>query len=148
MKNRLMFLIVPLLLGFYCFLSCEKEAVKFDKAKALTDHIWMYDTIEVSLGSDPNFLIAAAFVHMVFKGSEFDYREDSTYTMTSPLTNRTGTWELVEDKTLLLDKDTEDEMLLEILKIDNANASFKLHLEGEYMGTPYLGDMILKFKAK
>jgi hypothetical protein len=147
-RFRSIFVILPLLLGIVYLQSCEKDEVKIDKSELLTENIWAYDTLEIVPTTDAGFLLAAAVLHMAFQGAEYDFYKDGTYDMTSDMTSISGIWELVENKTLLLDKGTENEMSLEILKINDVSASFKLHLEGEYFNTPYAGDLTMKFRAK
>ena len=47
-----------------------------------------------------------------------------------------------------MDKDTEDETELEILEIDIQTVKLKLHLEGDFFGTPVSGDVVLLFRKK
>jgi len=150
MKTKSLFvIIIPLFIGLALFQSCEKDEAKVNKSELLTDNIWAYDTLEIAPTTDPGFLLAVAVMHMAFQGAEYDFYKDGTYDMTSDMiNNHSGTWELVENKTLLLDKATDDEMSLVILKINDLTADFKLHLEGEYFDTPYAGDITMKFKAK
>ncbi|MBN2763915.1 MAG: hypothetical protein JXR41_12545 [Bacteroidales bacterium] len=126
----------------------RKRKDEISKSELLTDNIWAYDTLEVSASTDAGFLLAAAVLHMAYEGCEYDFYKEGTYDMASDLTSMSGTWELIEDKTLLLDKGTDDEMSLEIIKITSNNASFKLHLEGDFFETPFSGDVTLKFIAK
>ena len=148
MKTRLTLMMMPLLLGIVFFQSCEKDDVKVNRLDLLTDYIWVYDTLEILPTSDANFMLAAAFVHMAFQGSEYDFSQDSTYVMTSPNTTLSGTWELTDNKTIWMDKGTENEMQLEIVSISESRSSLRLHLEGEFFETPYAGDVIMKFNTK
>ena len=148
MKIKSLFFILPLIAGIIFFHSCEKDENHVNKSDLLTDNIWAYDSLEVTPTTDAGVLLAAAFMHIAFQGSEYDFFKDGTYELTSNQVNKSGTWELVENKTLLMDEGTDDEMVLEIIKMNDSDASFKLHLEGEYFGTPYEGYVTLKFKAK
>lgn len=98
--------------------------------------------------TNAGLLIAAAFTDLVYEESEYDFSDDGTYTLTSDLIEEDGTWELVNNKTLVMDKGTDDETELEILQIDNTTSKLKLHVEGDFFGTPVSGDVILVFKAE
>ena len=148
MKNRTLFFLVLLLAGITGFYSCEKDKDTTNVRELIVNYIWAYDTLEVSDLTNTGLLIAAAFTDLVYEESEYDFSDDGTYTLTSDLIEEDGTWELVNNKTLVMDKGTDDETELEILQIDNTTSKLKMHVEGDFFGTPVSGDVILVFKAK
>jgi|GEM_PF-5580496 len=148
MKNRALFYLGILLAGIIGFCSCEKDKETDSVRDLMVNNIWAYDTLEVSDLTNAGLLIAAAFTHLVYENSEYDFKDNGTYTLTSDLVDEDGTWELVDNKTIITDKGTEDEAELEILQIDNTIAKLKLSVEGDFFGTPVSGDVILIFRAK
>jgi len=148
MKNRTFILLVILLAGIIGFHSCEKDDGKSSVRDLMVNNIWAYDTLEVSDLTNAGLVIAAAFTHVVYEGSEYDFSDNGTYTLTSDLIDEDGTWELVNDKTIIMDKGTDDEEELEILQIDNTTAKLKLFVEGNFFGTPVSGEVTLIFRAK
>lgn len=148
MKNRISILLVILLAGIIGFYSCEKDDEGTSIRDLMVGTVWVYDTLEISDLTNEGLLIAAAFTHWAYEGCEYDFNDNGTYTLISDLVDEDGTWELIGSKILLMDKGTEDEAELEILEIDIQAVRLKLHLEGDFFGTPVLGDVILKFRAK
>jgi hypothetical protein len=146
-KSAYIFLVILLacITGFY---SCEKDEGGTSISDLLVGTTWVYDTLEVSDLTNSGLLIAAGFTHLAYESSEYDFLDNGTYTLTSDLVNEDGTWELVDSKLLIMDKGTEDEMQLEIIEIDIQRARLKLHVEGDFFGTPVSGDIFLIFKAK
>ena len=142
MKNKTIYLLALLLTGVIVFYSCQKDE-KSNVRDLLVGNIWQYDSLTVSDINDDGLVIAAALMHMGFAGGEFDFKSDGTYTLHSDLTSENGTWELADNKTLIMDG--EDEM--EILTIDNSHLEFKVVMEGEIFTIPYSGYVILKFNA-
>ncbi len=147
MKNKLFLLLIPLLAGVLFFQSCEKDDKTVSKKELLVNHVWEYDSMQVSDMNDAGLLFAAAVLHLSYEDGELDFENDGTYNLTSSLTSLSGVWELVNNKTIIFDKETDDEMEWEIVKINSSEAHFKMHLEGDFFSTPYEGDVTLKFKA-
>ncbi len=148
MKNTVTVLLVVMLAGTIGFYSCEKDKSGTSVRDLMVGTTWVYDTLEITDLNNDGLLIAAAFTHLAYEGSEYDFNDDGTYTLISDLVDVDGNWELLDSKILLMDKGTEDEMQLEILEIDIQTARLKLHLEGDFLGTPVSGDVILIFRAK
>jgi hypothetical protein len=148
MKKSAYLFLVLLLAGIIGFYSCEKDEEGTSISDLLVGTTWVYDTLEVSDLTNSGLLIAAGFTHLAYESSEYDFLDNGTYTLTSDLINEDGTWELVESKLLIMDKGTEDEMQLEIIEIDMQHIKLKLHVEGDFFGTPVSGDVFLIFNAK
>lgn len=148
MKNRTLIFLLILLAGIIGFYSCEKDEGKDSVRDLMVNNIWAYDTLEVSDLTNSGLVIAAAFTHLVYENSEYDFNDNGTYTLTSDLVDEDGVWELVDNKTIIMDKGTDDEVELEILEIDNTILKLKLSVEGNFFGTPVSGDVILIFRAK
>ena len=139
---------VLMLAGITGFYSCEKDEETTGTRDLIVNNIWAYDSLEVSDTSNTGLLLAAVFTHEVYKDSEYDFSDDGTYTLTSSQIDKDGTWELIDNKVLLMDKGTEDEAELEILQLDNTIAKLSMHAEGNFFGLPFSGQVILLFKAK
>ncbi len=148
-RNALLILIIvaATLAGFY---SCEKDK-DGDKttAELLTSKTWAYDTLEISDVNDVGLVLAAAFLHLGYSDAEYVFHSDGTYTLTTLVAGViNGTWELPDDNTLLMDKGTQDEMEFEILLLTSTKCNLDLYTEGNFLGTDYAGDVILKFSAR
>ncbi len=139
---------VLLLAGIIGFYSCEKDEETVNVRDLIVNNVWAYDTLEVSDLTNTGLLIAAAFTHLVYEESEYDFNDNGTYTLTSSLIDEDGTWELVDNNKLIMDKGTEDETELEIVQIDNTIAKLKMSVEGDFFGTPVSGDVILIFRPR
>jgi hypothetical protein len=148
MKNRLLIFSGILLAGIIGFYSCEKDKGGPGTRDLIVSTNWAYDTLEISDLTNSGLVIAAAFTHLAYENSVYDFNDNGTYTLTSNLINETGTWELVDSKILVMDRGTEDEMELEILEINFQIIKLILSVEGDFFGTPVSGDVILIFKAK
>jgi hypothetical protein len=148
MKNKTILFLALLLAGIIGFYSCEKDGETSSVSLLLVNNTWTYDTLEISDLNNSGLLIAAAFTHLAYEGSEYDFTSGGNYTLTSDLVNESGTWELVDNKTIIMDKGTPDEFELEIVQIDNTMAKLKIHVEGDFFGTPVSGDVILVFMAR
>jgi hypothetical protein len=148
MKNKLSLFIVPLFAGMLFFISCEKDDKTVSKKDLLVNHVWEYDSLQVSDINNAGLLFTAAAFHMSYQNGEMDFNNDGTYDLTSSIISLSGVWELVNNKTIILDKATDDEMVWEILTINSSEAHFKMHVEGDFFSTPYEGDITLLFKAK
>ncbi len=143
MKNRKIYLIAILLLGVIAFYSCQKDETNSVK-DILVGNIWQYDSLTVSDVNDVGLVLTASFMHMGYAGGEFNFKSDGTYTLSSDLINENGTWELIDDKTLVMDDDDE----MEILTISDSHLEFKVIMEGTFLTIPFSGYAILKFDAK
>ena len=148
MKNKTFYFLVVILAGILGFYSCEKTEEGSNVRDLIVNNTWVYDTLEISDLTNTGLVLAATFTHLAYAGSEYDFKDDGTYTLTSDLANIDGTWELVEDKTIITDKGTENEEELQIIEINSTEAKLSIHVEGSFFGTPISGDVVLIFKSK
>jgi hypothetical protein len=66
----------------------------------------------------------------------------------SPYRNENGTWNLPDNKTLLMDEGTADEVEYDILYISDSGLELKFGMEGEFLGIPFSGNIKWIFNAK
>lgn len=95
------------------FSSCSKDDdPTLTKTQLLTQNTWKYNSGTVS---DPLFQLLLA----LYAGTEYTFKIDKTYSGTQLTLPTDGKWELSPDeKNLILDKGTTEELTFEITKLD------------------------------
>ncbi len=119
MKNlaKNSYLITALFLVFtFSFSGCEK----LSDEELLTAHPWRWDKMTTT-STNENIIGYVAVFNTLMAGATFEFHSDGTYSLTALNKTDDGTWELGDDKSiLLLDgnemtilKLTKDELVLE-----------------------------------
>jgi hypothetical protein len=114
MKN-LKILLYPLaFILLISFTGCEK----LSNEELLTDHVWKFK--EITTDSNNETVIGLiALTNALMTGATLEFFSDGTYALTAGSSTDDGTWNLVDDNTLMMDTDemdivklTKDELVL------------------------------------
>lgn len=120
--------ILTLLFILLSVTGCEKMSDE----ELLTNHIWKWDRMTTT-STDENVLVMIAFANALMTGATFEFLENGTYNLTATNYTDSGTWELLDDDTVLMDTDemtivklTKDELVLEGIEVDDELGAYSV----------------------
>ena len=98
--------------------GCKKED-NLPVDELLMSHPWKWNKMTTT-STNENIQNTVAFVNALMTGAILEFADDGTFTITALNTSDDGTWELMDDETLLMDTDemnitklTDSELILE-----------------------------------
>lgn len=129
MKN-LSKILFPVILGvmLFSFTGCEK----LSDEDLLMEDVWLWNKMTTT-STDEDIKTWVAFADALMTGGRFSFRPDGTYTINVSAFNYedSGTWELINSKTLKMDDDeleivklTKDELVLRGEEVDDELGTF------------------------
>lgn len=120
--------ILTLLFILLSVTGCEKMSDE----ELLTSHVWKWDRMTTT-STDENVLVIMAFANAIMTGATFEFLENGTYNLTATNYTDSGTWELIDDDTVLMDTDemtivklTKDELVLEGIEVDDELGAYSV----------------------
>ena len=134
--KKLSAILFPVILGAMLFTitGCEK----LSDEDLLMEEVWIWDKITTN-STNEDIKTLVAFSDALMTGGRFSFRPDGTYKINVSAFNyeKSGTWELINSKTLKMD---DDEMeIIKLTKDELVLRGEEVHNEyGAYSTTMYL----------
>ncbi|MFO7574130.1 MAG: lipocalin family protein [Bacteroidales bacterium] len=129
MKNLSKFLFPIMLIAIlFTITGCEK----LSDEELLMEEVWKWDKMTTNSTND-DIKTLVAFSDALMTGGIFSFRPDGTYKVNVSAFSyeETGTWELIDSKTLKMDDDemeiiklTKDELVLGSEEVDNEYGTY------------------------
>lgn len=120
-----------LLIALFLFASegCKKDNDDLPVDELLMSHIWKWDKMTTT-STDEYIQNLVTLTNALMTGATLEFFDDNTFTITLQNTSDDGTWELIDNETVLMDSDE-----MTISKITDSELIFEGEEETEEHGT-------------
>jgi len=130
--EKLSSILFPVILGamLFAITGCEK----LSDEELLTNHVWKWDKMTTN-STNEDVKTIVAFSNALMTGGVFDFKPNGTYSLTVSAFSYedSGTWELLDSKTLKMDDDemniiklTKDELVLGGEEVDDEYGTYSV----------------------